>query len=46
MGDVDGVLGLMGAAGVLDASPGPLGPGGGSMMREKRSEGKFWANMT
>ena len=47
MGDFGGVIGLfealLGAAGVLDASPGPLGRGGGSTRRNKGYDGKFWA---
>ena len=50
MVDFGGVLGLlgalMGAAGVWDASPGPLGRGGGSAMRIRGSDGEFWAAMT
>ena len=42
-----GLLGaLMGAAGVPDASPGPLGRGGGSAMGKRGSEGDFLAAMT
>ena len=36
----------MGAAGVWDASPGPLGGGGGSRMQNRGSAGDFWAAMT
>ena len=48
--DLGGVLGLlgalMGAAGVPDASPGPLGRGGGSTMGKRGSEGDFLGAMT
>ena len=50
MGDFFGVLGLfgalMGAAGVLDASPGPLGRGGGSTMQLRGYDGKLLSVMT
>ena len=48
--DFGGICGLfrvvMGAAGVPDASPGPLGHEGGSMMWKRGYDGKFLAAMT
>ena len=51
LGGIFGHLGalmgaLMGAAGVLDVRPGPLGCEGGSTMQKRRSDGNFWAAMT